>query len=146
MAAEAGWTRFDSPAGFYSLRYPEKWQTQQEGNIVNLLPPWGSGGVTVSAFYRGGNKPVPLARMLEKTFQQATPASDQVEVAWQDFAGILQEFKTEEGEATLHWLAMVGESDRVFALVTAHDTADRMSTHKPTYLKIVKSVQLRTPD
>jgi len=142
---EASWSSYESPAGFFRIRYPPDWSPSREENILNLFPPWGTGAVTVSAFGRSSADPVPLKDLLLRSFREAQPLSELNTLAVNNWAGWNQEFRTREQSADLHWIAVAAEAGKAFLLITAYDLPNSMAEHKPTYLKIIRSLEIRPP-
>jgi hypothetical protein len=136
---------YTSPSGFYSVEFPAGWRISRQENILNLYPPWGTGAVTVSAFKREGDEPVPLTDLLRKAFMAARPLSELVAVQTNGWNSYQQEYLTQEAEGELEWIAIAAEKDQVFALITSFDLTQVMPVRRPAYLRVLYSLEILPP-
>jgi hypothetical protein len=142
MNDRAAWIHHQSPTGFFSVEHPPDWKTERAENSLNIVPPWGTGAVTISAYFRGGTDPVPLEKLFGRTFDPADAQSDRIPIQSEKLVGFKQEFEIgEEGDASW-WIAAIGEKGNVFALITANEAPATMDEHRSTYEVILNTLEL----
>jgi hypothetical protein len=59
---------FESPAGFYSIRYRSDWKVYRDENLVNIVPPDERGAVTISASHSDSGDMKPFFEVTREPF------------------------------------------------------------------------------
>jgi len=142
---EGGMLIYESPAGFYRVEHPADWRVCRDDNIVNLLPPQGSGEVTISAFEGGGASPLALRGLIERVFKTYEVVSSLRATSQNNWDGLQAEFLQAVDGGFRSWLVVGACYRTVLVLITANDTQEAMPSYRHIYEGVLNSLVLSDP-
>jgi hypothetical protein len=143
---EGGMLIYESPAGFYRVQHPADWRVSRDENIVNLLPPEGSGEVTISAFQGGGASPLALHGLIQRVFKDYEVVSSLRATSQNNWDGLQAEFLQAVDTGFRSWLVVGACHGSVLVLITANDTQEAMPSKRHIYESILSSLVLTDPE
>jgi len=122
--------KFESPAGFYSIQYPDRWKISSEENIVNIISSDEQGAVTISAFHSESGD-IDMQAFLQMTRDEIFANSEPV-VQFSLFqktplAGFVGEVRKKEDMVWRYWVVRGVHQKHVFVLITANDLEENFS-------------------
>ncbi len=144
--AATSMTTYRSPAGFYTVDHPSDWRITRDENIVNILPPEGSGEVTISAFHGGGVSPFKLRGLFERVFENYKVISPLRAISQNNCDGLQAEYLQSVGKGFRSWLVIGAYYQKVMVLITANDTQEAMPSQRHIYESILNSLVLADPE
>ena len=143
--ASDGMTTYSSPAGFYTVEHPANWRISRDGNIVNILPPEGSGEVTISAFHGSGATPLALRGLIDRVFKNYEVSSPLRAISQNNWDGLQAEFLQSVDGGFRSWLVIGACHRQTLVLITANDTQEAMPSQQHIYESILCSLILADP-
>lgn len=137
---------YESPAGFYTVEHPANWKIVRDENIVNILPPEGSGEITISAFHGGGATPMALNGFIQRFFKNHEVVSPIRPLSQNNWDGLQAEFLQTVETGLRSWLIIGACYGKVLVLITANDTQEAMQSQRNIYESILNSLTLSDPE
>jgi hypothetical protein len=146
---ENGMVVYESTAGFYTVEHPADWRisrAESDKNILNILPPEGSGEVTISAFHGGGASPLALRGLIDRVFKNYEVVSPLRAISQNNWDGLQAEFLQSVGAGFRSWLVIGACYRKVLVVITANDTQEAMPLQRHVYESILNSLVLADPE
>lgn len=137
---------YESPAGFYTVEHPANWKVVRDENIVNILPPEGSGETTISAFHGGSASPMALNGMMQRVFKNHEVVSPIQPLSQNNWDGLQAEFLQPIENGSRVWLVIGACYRKVLVLITANDAQEAMPSQRHIYESILNSLTLSDPE